>query len=368
MLNVPADALGHQVRRVARVRGDQQHRPAQRQGLDHGAPESLGPAGQLQHQIGNGHHIPDIRARRRNHQTVGHAPFRRLPAQAVQVGFPARLIGAEQNQGAVQAAVAAARRAWPALDQTGEQLNGLGVTLQARAAAGQQQQAAPGQGRKLRQPGPAPVIVGLPSMRPLRRFDATFDDADAGIADGVMVQQVAAHRVRHGNDMLAPGHDRAVAVDRMQAMGGGNETWPAFPGPTAQGQPGQPGRQSRAGMDDVGAQALQQAAQARGAQQRQRGFFADCQHHVLAAGGFDLSLHATPGRDHHGPVSGPGKGLADLHGAALDATAIQCRQQLDDGQATMIGGGCPGGCVAGHGGASRAQVTGRSTRTYSAPQ
>ncbi len=117
-----------------------------------------------------------------------------------------------------------------------------------------------------------------------RRVHATRDQLDAGrIHFRVIVQDIAARRVRHGDDFFAPGHDLAIAVHRVQAMHGGDKARPAIFRHTFPGLVRHPGRHARAGMQDVHLLFLEKGTQAPHPAQGPEGFLANGPLQVAAA-------------------------------------------------------------------------------------
>ena len=195
------------------------------------------------------------------HDDLTQTPRLHLLVQALGIALPARFDAAHDQ--------AAHRQAMGT--QLAHQFNEILVTLESAQPARQGQQRCATQLRVVLFPGRAPLGRGCIAMGECSRIDTTRDHHDAlGRQARIMLVQVVAHRLRHGNHPLAPGHDRAIGGHRVQAMHGRDKAWPAGRIEAAPSQPGDPGRQARADVQDVDALFGQPAAQRANPAQGQR--------------------------------------------------------------------------------------------------
>ena len=137
--------------------GKAEHRPAQGQSLDHGAAEGFRLRAQLQHQGGDRHDFTHVGSRRSHGHALGDAQCRSHGFEFSQVVFTARLTHAKQEQARIHAACL----------EIGNQLQGKGMALKARATRRQGQQRSPIEHREFGEEAATPFVFRLVTERKL---------------------------------------------------------------------------------------------------------------------------------------------------------------------------------------------------------
>ena len=117
------------------------------------------------------------------------------------------------------------------------------VPLEAGQPAGQDHESLAVAGREVAAPFRQPVVAGpeaTPESGPVDAPEDSLHSTHVGM--GIVHFHVSPGGVGNDDDPFAPGHDRAVAVHRIEAVHGGDETWPRGLRHSAPRQPADPGR------------------------------------------------------------------------------------------------------------------------------
>lgn len=178
-----------------------EHRPAQGQGFDDRAPERFVLGAELQDKGRHRHDIAYIGTRRTDRHVSADATLGGESFEFGDVGFSPWLARAEQEQARIDAAIL----------QVGQQLDGIGMSLQARAARRQGQQWRAVEVWIFGEEARAPFVIGLVAEWKFGGIDAARDQHEP-LRTGfpVVAQDVVAHQIGYTDDAIATGHDAAV--------------------------------------------------------------------------------------------------------------------------------------------------------------